>query len=392
MEPTLVHEISLRKIFTIIMADSGAIEATKRHRKPSDLVNSDGAKNERALALKRSKSGYVGQLSKYYDEVEGIITRSDKYTDVDVVIKIKDKISAIFEIFQECHNEYLECLTDLNDRDAAESVKHSVCNNKSDFDYKVNRWIEEMRERHLKVTYDIDVDNVRASDSVSQTSSRNTCRSSSTTASKMKLKAEAKHAVSVLKLKQLEETQALQDEIDEAELKIKLDEAAKLNRLKRRQALLEAQHEAQRLSAEVEVYETYESRGDINETAVNIELKSQRDTELHKQSSTKPELHNIDNIKSREKHESHEVYNDEEESDLLELQRSDGNENRYPGNPFQGNDYINLVRASSRLRKNMQAKSQQQFLIGTCKTQIHLCLLLWVQAQLSMHQIISKQN
>lgn len=351
------------------MATSSGHDA-RVHRKPSATANSDGAKDERALALKRSKSGYIGQLTKYYNEARGIIEGSQNPLDIDVIIKIKNKTCAMFEIYRECHEEYLYYLTNERDKEEALRVYQREDGVKIKFDEEVDSWIATIREQNLEYDRGEVDDSIRSCDSISQVSSRSTRSSASSTASKLKLRAEAKRAVATLKLKQLAETQALQDEIYEAEVKLKIDEAARLNKMKRRKALLEAQHEADRLTAEIEVYENHEDL----QTAVNPEIGN----ELY------------DNINARENPElqdsAHDVYKaenndmsergpggyyEEENPNLPGTPMSDRNKDtlRCFSNPFVTPKRDSTPKESTRVFDNHLSVSTNPFLLPVVKVE-----------------------
>ncbi|KXJ12917.1 hypothetical protein AC249_AIPGENE19872 [Exaiptasia diaphana] len=273
-----VHEIPQQRDR---LADGGGHE-TRQHRKPSDMACSEGARREKALTLKRLKSGYVGQLTKRYNEVQNIMERSCDNSAIDVVLKIKDKILLTFEVYQECHAEHVEFLVDDKEKDDAQKAYHVECDTRQKMDQMVNSWIAKIKGKYKELPQ------IEADDSISHVSSK-----ASTTASKMKLRAKAKHTVALLKLKQLEEQQALQDKIDEVEITMKLDEAMKLNKMKRKQAFLDARHEVQIRNAEYEVYERSEFR---NETLETLETLNNDET-LEKESAVK-ELQTKRNIDS----------------------------------------------------------------------------------------------
>ncbi|KXJ24906.1 hypothetical protein AC249_AIPGENE13882 [Exaiptasia diaphana] len=285
------------------LADGGGHE-TRQHRKPSDMACSEGARREKALTLKRLKSGYVGQLTKRYNEVQNIMERSCDNSAIDVILKIKDKILVTFEVYKECHAEHVEFLVDDKEKDDAQKAYRVECDTRQKMDQMVNSLIAKIKGKYKELPQ------IEANDSISHVSSK-----ASTTASKMKLRAKAKHTVALLKLKQLEEQQALQDIIDEVEITMKLDEAMKLNKMKRKQAFLDARHEVQIRNAEYEVYERSKFRNENLETLNNDEtlenespvkeLQTKRNIDSYvKKSSTNPELHH--EVKSREKTELHE--------------------------------------------------------------------------------------
>jgi len=232
------------------------IDEETRHRKPSAYVNSDGARGERAQALKRSRSGYIGQLTKYYKELQNLMRYSENYYDIDDILKIKEKISTTFASFEECHRECMKYLDKQNELEEITRVYSKELQAKRDMEQEIETWIANTKEKTLPT---FGFPTIEPFDSVSQQGSHGSGGGShctkSTTASKLKLKAQAKQAVAQLKLKQLKEEQALQENIDETTMRMKLNESMKLNKMKRHQMLLKAQHEADQVKAELQIYE-----------------------------------------------------------------------------------------------------------------------------------------
>ena len=52
-------------------------DVNKRESRPSTLLDSEDVRRERALSLKRSRSGHLGSLTKAQNEIEILLQKED---------------------------------------------------------------------------------------------------------------------------------------------------------------------------------------------------------------------------------------------------------------------------------------------------------------------------
>jgi len=62
-------------------------DVNKRESRPSTLINSEDVRRERALSLKRSRSGHLGSLTKAQNEIETLLLDEDSWN----VTLVKEK-------------------------------------------------------------------------------------------------------------------------------------------------------------------------------------------------------------------------------------------------------------------------------------------------------------
>ena len=99
----------------------------------------EGTRSERALALKKTRSGTIGHLTRTYREIETLMLN---YDNKNAVIKKKEEIDATFEKFRRVNDTLLEWLDDPKDQEEARSSFESQHEGKVEFDEHFKRWIE----------------------------------------------------------------------------------------------------------------------------------------------------------------------------------------------------------------------------------------------------------
>lgn len=245
-----------------MISEEEAIEFEVSQRIPSLHVSSQGAHDEQARALKRSRAGYIGLLTRNYNEIKDLMIAEP---DIEEILERKTKLHNDFVKFQECHNKYCDVLKCTLEQDEALAVYNKVCGTKNDMDIELETWIA-MSQLNNRVMSTPLVD---PSDSVSQCGSEvGQCGSKvsqSSTSSTLKLRAKAKQAKALLRLKQLKEQQALEEQ--------RLEREAKLVEMKSKQAFLKAQHEIDQASLEVEIYGEADAEEGIKVDGMNDYLK-----------------------------------------------------------------------------------------------------------------------
>lgn len=242
------------------MSDTGYPRS--RHRKPADRDSLDGERNEKAEALKRSRTAYIGQLTKKYKEVKREMMNSQDFKDIDVVKGLAQKITNTFDNFERCCTQYLECVKEPEDIEEAEIIFERELQAKNDIQSEIDTWINMRGVNPFSST--IDIPHVDSSDSISQVGSDEGSSASSVT--KLRLRAKANQAIAELRIRQLKEDQQLEEKIEELTLQSKLQETINMSRIRRRRVLLQAQHEVEQRNAERRIYETEEP--DLDKTFV----------------------------------------------------------------------------------------------------------------------------
>lgn len=194
----------------------------------------EGVRAEMLLSLGRSRAGYSGQLTRLYREVRELMKEMNPETFEEVRQKLS-RINDVFCSFQDCCNR----IDNNSSEDPDEKVKaREIYDKEYRGKLEVCGEIEIWLGRNISEIYP---ELIQPDDSISHVGSRS--GSSASTTSSMKLRAKATQLVAKMKLKQLEEEQALE---------------AQLNELKNRMAYLRAKHESDQASAELQMYEEQE--------------------------------------------------------------------------------------------------------------------------------------
>ena len=180
--------------------------------------------------------------------------KSGNFNDIDTVLKIRQKILNLFDNFEQCCKQHLECLKEQSDIEEANIIYDRELEAKNDLMSEIKMWIG--RNENPSPHTDFDLPLIEPSDSVSLSGSNESSHSS--TATKLKMKAKADQAVAELRLRQLKEEQDLQERIEEMTMRLQIEETIKINKMKRQQLLLKAQHEIEQRNTELNVYENAE--------------------------------------------------------------------------------------------------------------------------------------
>ena len=116
---------------------------TARHRNPTEKANSRGARREKALAIKRSRSGITGLLTKYYRELYDLM--SDPRNSGSV-LELKGKIDEVYGRLLECQSEYIKFLDNEEDLIEAEGFQQQQQESKSSRDEEIRRWFDSLTD------------------------------------------------------------------------------------------------------------------------------------------------------------------------------------------------------------------------------------------------------
>lgn len=204
----------------------------------SNTTLDEGVLLEQIRKLKNSKSGYIGQLTKLYQDVEQLIASSLATTgELNLYF---EKISVAFDRFQHAHLEYCQCLeTKPELKDEALNLYDEQLRRKFNTEDKLHQWLKEVSEKN---SFEFEI---RPEDSISRVSSRRNSRSNVSSAASSASSSEirrvrAKQAVARLKMRQLKQQQEL----------IKQEEE-----MKKRREMFEVQNEIDQADLEARMYE-----------------------------------------------------------------------------------------------------------------------------------------
>lgn len=115
------------------------MEITTRHRKPTEMANSLGARREKAIAIKRSRTGLNGQLTKYYKELYDLMNDP---RNSGSLLDVKGKIYELYGRMMDCHCEYIKFLDYEDDINQAEHFLKIQQELKADRDEDIKRWFD----------------------------------------------------------------------------------------------------------------------------------------------------------------------------------------------------------------------------------------------------------
>ena len=82
-------------------------DVNKRESRPSTLLDSEDVRRERALSLKRSRSGHLGSLTKAQNEME-ILLREEDSSNVTLVKDKFDHYEILWKKFVLSHNKFMD--------------------------------------------------------------------------------------------------------------------------------------------------------------------------------------------------------------------------------------------------------------------------------------------
>ena len=126
-------------------------EVDKRESQPSTRFNAEDVRQERALSLKRSRSGHLSSLTKVQKEVEALL-RDKNPSSVTLVRETFDQYEAQWKKFVLQHNKLME-LADVEERDQISEQFNTLAQQRINLAAMVEEFIcnaaTELNERDL---------------------------------------------------------------------------------------------------------------------------------------------------------------------------------------------------------------------------------------------------